>query len=84
VVRACACVCVCVCVCVCACGRFSFFDTWIDTWGTHSTGCLDLRVKLAGKQLLLDGGWHDPPHYLRRGLERQAGEAGPKGGEHDG
>ena len=32
----------------------------------HTTGCLDLRVKLAGKELLLDGGWNDPPHYLRR------------------
>ncbi len=36
----------------------------------HSTGCLDLRVKLAGKELLLDKGWHDPPHYLTRLTER--------------
>lgn len=32
----------------------------------RSTGCLDLRVKLAGKHLLLDGGWYDPPHFLSR------------------
>ena len=37
----------------------------------HSTGCLDLRVKLAGKELLLDGGWHDPPHYLTRLAEHK-------------
>ena len=39
----------------------------------YSTGCLDLRVKLAGKELLLDAGWHDPPHYLTR-LEAERGQ----------
>lgn len=42
-----------------------------QTTQKHSTGCLDLRVKLAGKDLLLDGGWHDPPHYLTRLAERE-------------
>lgn len=43
----------------------------VDEDSVKCTGCLDLRVQLAGKQLLLDGRWHDPPHYLTRLAERE-------------
>lgn len=57
-------------------GRSAWFDSTHEiVHSNHSTGCLDLRVKLAGKELLLDKGWHDPPHYLTRLKEWAAVEA---------
>jgi len=49
-------------------GEYQIYENkpGIDQDALQSTACLDLRVQLAGKELLLDGKWHDPPHYLER------------------
>lgn len=49
-------------------GEYQIYENkpGIDQDALQSTACLDLRVQLAGKELLLDGKWHDPPHYLKR------------------
>ncbi|EWM24358.1 radical sam domain protein [Nannochloropsis gaditana] len=52
-------------------GQYEIYENkpGIDQDALDSTACLERRVRMAGKDLLLDGGWHDPPHFVRPSVE---------------
>ncbi|CAM9136826.1 unnamed protein product [Discosporangium mesarthrocarpum] len=44
----------------------------IDEDAIKCFNCIKHRVQMAGKSPLMDGGWHDPPHYKSRRMAERA------------